>query len=478
MQPAPLQPAPVAAVPETRPAPNPIDAAVHPAGLLQADADGIAEPNTALPPLGLTNAIETSLVQNPDLLTVRGQVNVSRAVGRVTRVYPWNPFIQSQYFPNGKPFVPSTGGPATAGGLSNYYVWVMQRFEMAHQRRFRAQIAAATVTQVQWNVQNAELLNVAQTMRLYFAALYQLELRDLALATAQLNARLLGVVERRFKANLNTPADVTTAKVAARQSRRQADLAEATYQAAMLALHQQLNVPLDQRLTLAARLTDITWQSVQSIDAEAGNQGHGLRALAAELVEARPDVMAASAGIRVANANAGLARAARMPDIQAGPIYETADDGTQYLGMRLQTDVPVWNNGAALANQRRAELQQQQLTHGQLRQRAMLEAQAAIDRYERARGLVEKAAADAAPVAGGIPAELQEITAQFEAGQAEILAVFVTQGNLLQDRRAYLDLLNEVAQAAAGVVQATALPPDRLATPRTAETVATPPATP
>ena len=328
---------------------QPAESASAAASLLVSEPSGdSASGQPAAAPLSLDNILETSLAENPDLVTLRGQVNVTRAVGGVTRAYPWNPFIQSQYFPHGHPFLPG-GSPDSSAGLSNYYIWVMQCFELAHQRRYRAHIAAATVTQAQWNVHQAELLSVALTMRLYFAALYQRELLDLARQTADMNGRLLGVVERRFKANLGVPAELTTAKVAARQSRRQADLADATYQAALLALRQQMNMPLDQPLEFAQRLTDFAWASVHGLELpEESGTATAAEGLAAELVQGRPDLMAASAGIRVASANALLARAARVPDIAAGPIYETADDGTQYLGVRFQTDVPILNTGGAI----------------------------------------------------------------------------------------------------------------------------------
>jgi cobalt-zinc-cadmium efflux system outer membrane protein len=408
----------------------------------------------------LDDAIATALFQNPDLITLRGQEGVSRAALGVARTYPWNPFVQAQYFPNGSPLVLSNQ-PGGSAGMSNYYIWVMQRFELAHQMRFRKQAAGALLTQVQWNIQQGELINVAQTTRLYFAALYQRELRDLAYEFAQINDRLLGVVERRLHANLATPADMTMARVAARQTRRQADLAEANYQTALLALRQQMNLPLEAPLVVDDRITSFAWSPVQCIDPESPSLSP--TQLAGALVQSRPDLMAASAGVAVANANAWLARAARMPDLQVGPIVDTGDDGTQYMGLRVQSDIPVLNTGKPLANQRHAELQQQRLTFAQLNQRAVIEAQTAIDRYERARRLAEAAAADHAGPSAAVPAELRDITAQFEGGQAEVVAVLNTQANLVLDRRAYLDLLNELAQAAANVVQATALPPRRLA---------------
>ena len=64
----------------------------------------------------------------------------------VAGVYPWNPFVQAQYFPNGKPFIPSSN-PNGPIGQSNYYIWLMQRFELGHQRQFREESTIASLGQ-------------------------------------------------------------------------------------------------------------------------------------------------------------------------------------------------------------------------------------------------------------------------------------------------------------------------------------------
>jgi outer membrane protein TolC len=172
--------------------------------------------------------------------------------------------------------------------------------------------------------------------------------------------------------------------------------------------------------------------------------------------------MATHFGVGIAQANLSLARSARIQDVQAGPIYETADDGTRYIGLRLQRDFGVFNNGSALANQREVELRQQILAHNQLQRRATNEAAAAIDRYERSRLDAKEAASEAADNPSG---ELQQVVSQFEAGKADVVNVLAIQNNLLQDMRAHLDLANEVAQSAALVTQTTGLPPERLLAP-------------
>ena len=161
---------------------------------------------------------------------------------------------------------------------------------------------------------------------------------------------------------------------------------------------QQLGLPSDASLNLQGDLTRFAWLSVADAFCQVAQNGSiDPQRLAAEMAEARPDVMAARSAAGVARANADLARAARIQDVQAGPIYQTADDGTHYLGLRLQRDFGVFNNGSALQNQRLTEVRQLLLAHDQLRRRASGEAAAAIDRYERARRYVAETAGEDAP---------------------------------------------------------------------------------
>ena len=255
--------------------------------------------------LSLADALATGLSQNPDLLTVRGTANVGAALIDTARVYPWNPFVQAQFLPQGHPYVPSSMPGATAGG-ANYYVWLMQRFELGHQRRYREEGAIAAFGQTRWNIRQAELLNLAQTERLFFTALYQRQFRDLAADTETLSRRLVDVVERRFQAGIATTLETANARVAARQSHRQYQLAEAAYQAALLALRQQLGLPSDTPLNLAGDLTRLQWQPIADAFCSMTNSSIDPRQLAEEMADARPDVMAARSGAAIARANLNL----------------------------------------------------------------------------------------------------------------------------------------------------------------------------
>ncbi len=421
--------------------------------------------------LSLDQAIATGLEQNPTLVSLRATQPVAEAALQVAQVYPFNPYVQAEVCPMDHQL-------GAGQGATLNYVYFMQTLELAHQQRYREVSAAAARNQVSWNVISAELTNAAQTERLYFTALYQRDLRDLARLTASLNEQLLGVVQRRFNAGTGTPAEQTTATVAARQSRKQAGLADANFQTALLALKRQLNIDSALPIGLVGRLEDFTWLPVEGVEPDASDSAapiHVSSEVAAKFASERPDVLAAQAGTSVALANADLARANMVQNVQVGPFYERDDYGTTFLGLRAQMNLPIFDTGRPLANQRAAEATHQATVAQGLCAQAQVEAQTAIERFERARRLATRERADFART---VPEQLERVRHQFDAGLVDILYVFTIQNNLIQEHKTYLDLLNEVAQAASDLTLAAGLPPARVVSGQNNEQALSPAAPP
>ena len=406
----------------------------------QIPIDSPVDSSATLTRLSIRQAIETALVQNPDLVALRQTEGVSAAALGVAETYPFNPWVQVQATPYQDARV---GGPGTTA----HYVLVMQQIQLAHQQQFREEAAGAALNGVRWNLLQAELLNIAQTQRLYFAAVYQQGLRDLARVIADNNAQLLTILERQLAAGAATAADVAMVRMDARSTRRQMQLAEANLQTALLDLRRQLGLSPDAEIVLDDEAFRWEW---------AATTKEHLAALSAT----RPDVLAAQADMDAARANTNLACAARTPDLQIGPFYATNEGGTNFLGFRAQMDLPVINNGMPLVRQREAELNQRAMTWQQLQLRAGLEAQAAADRYERARQLwIEPNERDAAD----LPIELQRLEEHFKSGEVDVLRVLQARTSLIQNRRADLDVLNELLLAATAVTAATGMPLESLA---------------
>jgi outer membrane protein, heavy metal efflux system len=408
--------------------------------------------------LSLLEVIEIGLRQNPDLLTVRRNEGVSVGMYGVAATYPFNPFIQV----NATPLQTNNG----TGSTIYNYVLMMQTIQLAHQQLYREQVAGAALNSVRWTIVQAELLNVAMTERLFFLALYQRGLRELAQATAAMNDELLRVSRKQFDAGQISAANLTIIQLDNRSTREQLRLMEANYQNSLLDLRRQLNIPLNTPIDVIGDLDEWEWASGapenllrRKVPQGAFATGDG--AAVDELAASRPDVMAARADVGTARANVRLADASRTPDIQVGPYYQRTDNGVTFFGFRLHRELYVFNDFTPLLRQRQAELRHRITAQEQLQARARIEIEAAINRYERARWIV----AENENLLHFLPEEIQRLEEQFIAGEVDVLQVSQARTSLINARRANLDCLNELAQAAAVLTAATAVPPQTMIRP-------------
>src|SRR5205814_8166972 len=170
--------------------------------------------------LSLFDAVEMGLAQNPDLVAQRAAEGVSEGMLGVAETYPFNPWVQIQVTPYQK-----SADPLINDKPVNHYVLLMQQLQLAHQRRYRTDAAAATLNSVRWNYVQAQLTSIAQTQRLYFTALYQHGIAELARANAELNNQLLDISQKQLAAVQLAGADVAIIKLDHAARRRPAALA-------------------------------------------------------------------------------------------------------------------------------------------------------------------------------------------------------------------------------------------------------------
>jgi len=411
--------------------------------------------------LSLSDSITLGLSQNPDLIAARQGEQVSSAALGVAQTYPFNPFVQIQ----ATPYQDTRFGGA---GTTYHYVLLMQTIQLAHQQQFREESGAAMLNSTRWNIHQAELLNVAQTERLYFGVLYLRGLWELAKANNENNQQLLRALEKQLEAGQATAADVAMVRVDARSTQQQVRLARANYESALRDFKRQLGLVADDPMTVAGDLRNFVWQFPASVSLEPksleseiplDNPVEREKYLIASRANSRPDVMAAHSDIDTARANLCLATASKTPDLQIGPYYQRTLDGTNFLGFRAQIDLPVINTGRPLEQQRMAELSQRLTVWQQTSRRAELEGQAAWERYKLA---AEAIAEDQESGGDDLPQELQRLEQQFVAGEVDILRVIQARTSIIQNRRLHLDLLNELSQAAANLTATTGMPIEEL----------------
>lgn len=442
------------------------DSGLPAGGVVQA-TEPVDLPSSDVALLTLDAAISLSLAQNPDLAAIRATEPVAIAAMGVANTYIYNPQFQTQVLPY------SRDRNGEDGAVSQQHV-VVQTFELGGQQQHREGMASAGWRQVHNTVHQAELVNTAMTTRLYFSALYQRELRNLTGSLADMNEEVIGVIERRERAGQSNTADVELAKLQHRATRRQLRLAEAGYQTALTSLRNQLNFAANTQLELESQWMNWQWQpmgnvvgpSPSMIDSEGtvdSSQSVDVwdDSLLRQIVANRPDVVAARSAVSMASENMRLADAMRRPSLQAGPMYQRDSSSAVYWGVQAQIDLPVVNTGKPLLSQRMAELRLQQITATQLENRAILEARAAIQRYERARSLVEESRAD---FDRDLSKALKPFEDQFKAGQITLLQVFAARSTLVQSQQSFYDLVNELTQASADVALATGIHPQMLMT--------------
>ncbi len=409
--------------------------------------------------ISLQQSISLALSQNPDLVTLRQTERVSSATLGVAQTYPFNPSVQVQV-------TPWQNARSGGAGTTSHYVLLMQTIQLAHQQQFREQGAAFTLNSTRWNIHQAELQTLAQTERLYFVALYQRGLMELADASNRNNQQLLRTLEKQLDAGQATAADVAIVRVDAESTRQQLRLGSANYQSALRDLARQVGVSPDEIHGVDGDLRRIDWRlpglpadSEMTTHIESETAASEARSNILSWAASRPDVMAARSDIDVARANLGLASASKTPDLQIGPYYLTSPENTQFVGFRGQIDLPVINNGVPLERQRIAEHHQRLTAWQQARRRAELDAEAAMARYETA---LTAAVTDTPSTATDLPAELEGLETQFQAGEVDVVRVVQARTSLIQNQRARLDLLNEVAQSAATLTGAAGIPVDQL----------------
>ena len=405
-----------------------------------------------VPTTNLAEAIDTALERNPNLVTLRQTEVVSRAAVGVAAQYPWNPYVQLQVLPYGR----DSNGANTP---VSHYVLLMQTLELTHQPRFRLAAGIADLSRTRWNIHQAELVNVAQTERMFFTALYARGVRDVNLSLARLNEELVGVLKRRFEAGTAVASDIALARLQAHAARQQANASMAAYNTALVDLRTQLGLVSQEPFEPIGDLSRLSWAKAP-VPFVTTEKPSGPEVI--ELISGRPDVMAARADVEVSRAAADLANAGRLPPPQLGPYYARDDFATVFFGFRAQWDIPIVNTGMPLVRQRMAELRQRQVALTQLETRAQLEADAALVRYERARQLIEETQGQFGTL---LTDELRRVEDQFRAGQADLLRVYSARTGMIQAERALLDTQNELAQAAARVTETTGLPPHVLVRP-------------
>ncbi|WP_121456936.1 TolC family protein [Azonexus fungiphilus] len=186
----------------------------------------------------------------------------------------------------------------------------------------------------------------------------------------------LAAAELRYRVGVATPADRLQAQTAASQARLNRQRADGEARNALGALANALGFPAQTPLTLAAA----------PAPGETAAFRRDVEALIAAAVDRRPDLKAAEAQLRAAEASVAVARAQGRPTLTlgAGPSWQRLDGDTSRGGtLGLTLNVPLFTGFENTYRVRAAEAQQEV----RAAQRERLRNQVALDVWQAYQGL-------------------------------------------------------------------------------------------
>jgi cobalt-zinc-cadmium efflux system outer membrane protein len=410
-------------------------------------------------------ALYGTLTGNPDLVTLRQGTPIANAPSpeavEVARRFPMalNPTVWIDYRPitlvpvgtfgNGSP---AGGGGGVRGGHHGFYengqqyilVSIRQPIELGHQTTHRYHIAQAAYDQQRWIVLQAELTALVQTYRFFQTAAYRREKYRLAQDLADFNDRLVQTLERRLEANQVPAADVVLARVESRATRQQVKATRQDYLTALTDLRNQIGMP--EQAGTAEPLGEFTLPPyIPPLDEETMVQ---------QALESRPDVHAAQAQVRAAEAAVRLAKGDMIPTPIVGPQYAMDEAGVQYIGLILVSPLPILNCGKPLVAQRQAELQHAIIAAQEARERATSQVRAAVAKWNAAIDLVN----DSTGLSEELGKQVAALERLFEAGQSDLTKLMQARQRMIQLDNSRLDAVWAATQSQADLLLALGTP--------------------
>jgi cobalt-zinc-cadmium efflux system outer membrane protein len=415
-------------------------------------------------------ALYGALTQNPDLVTLRQGNPIANAPSaeavEVARHFPvaLNPTLWMDYrpitlIPNDTFGTGSPGGNGTGGGTGGmgkkpsnfyhygqdyFYISLRQPIELGHQTTHRYHIAQAALDQQRWTIIQAEMTALVQTYRFFQTAAYRREKARVARELADFNDRLLTTLQKRLEANQVLASAVILARVESRATRQLVTATQQDYVTALTDLRNQVGIP--EAAGASEPFGEFELPSYIPISNEQ------------EMIElalaSRPEIHAALAQARGAEAAVRLARGDRIPSPVIGPQYEMDEAGVQYIGLVLITPVPILNNGKPLLRQREAEARRACVAVEQARKRAVAQVRSAVAKWNSAAELVRQTGG----LTGELAGEVEKLNRLFEQGQADLTVLMQARQRLIQLENARLDAIWQATQAQADLLLALGAP--------------------
>lgn len=392
-------------------------------------------------PLTLDEAIALALEKNPQLLVERKALDVAQGELLRSRIYPFNPELHIEPgFGGGREL--ENGRKGEARFTRHLNVTLSQTVELKGQRGLRIQRAAANLDQVDWSVRDAERRVLAGVARAFNAVLIAQERLKFAGEIVALNQQLLRIAKELFEAGAVPRLDVLRAEVELRRAVNQ-QTAEARQ---LETTKKELALLLGQPPGFVIQVVGPLLYSPRETDLDR------LRTLA---FESRPDLKAAEAGVRVAEAELALVRAERVfPAMNASVSYaedREADSQDRHVVFSLSIPLPLINRKQGELLIASSERDRQAAAVDLIRARIEKEVPQAFNRFTSSQEIVEGFVKQILPQQ---EENFKLVREGYELGQFRLTDVLVAQREFTEGRLGYLGAVLEFNAAVADLEEA------------------------
>jgi len=425
-------------------------------GAALAPASGWAAPPEApaSSPAGLTmeQAVQVALQQNRDVIAARLDIEAAQLDVVAARLYP-NPVasysLGNLVLGNGNSQgVTATGAPVASPSFASQLVQtigVSELVDLWAKRSARARAAERGVEQRRLLVEDV-LREIVYAVRSSFAEVTrEQEERQLARDLADRYGDTVRLSRGRFRAG-----DVSEAEV------RRVELEGLRYTNAVVDADLQLDLARE-RLARLMGLPGAAALPPAVAEIPEARRAFAVQALVAQALEQRPDLRAAGAARRAAEAQRDAAEREVYPDLTLGASYTHSQftisgDNPDTLGLALSLPLPLFDRNQANIGRAALDIRRADNDAERLRLAVAHDVTEAVRRAERARALLDVFEGPSSADKGGMLARaettLRVAEKSYQAGAISLL-------ELLDAQRTYLDVRGQYLRAGYDYRQAT-----------------------
>ncbi|WP_342348173.1 TolC family protein [uncultured Nitrospira sp.] len=384
--------------------------------------------------LTVEQAVKTALETNPDLLSVRQELEIARG-------QKVNAFLFNRFNPTVNGQVWNRNNPGS-GNVKDSGVLLSQEVEVAGQRGLRREEAVRNVSQVEAQVKNRERLITGEVKRAFFQALTLEKVLNLRKEIETLNRRIRDASRARFKAGVIPIMEYNLAEIRYGQARKETLVAQASFRNKVVDIRRLLGWEPDRSIGLDGQLRNPP-QMVPLPD------------LLQQAQSQRPDLLAARREVARVEAAINLTRRLIVPNPTFQGFYSTetegADGSSKLLGGGITIPFPVFNRKQGELVTQGGELNRGRYQIVSVMRNIEQEVKTAFQAYEAARQSVEVFEAE---VLERIDENFRFVEDAYREGKIGLLQLIVVQDDLIVAQLSYVNSLGQYREAEVNLAQA------------------------